>query len=374
MKRILNYNNYLLKESFYTIDTPFQYEWVKTTTLWKYREFDRSEYNDKIEKYIDILSQEGFNQPLILHYSHKYKTVYLTEGNHRLLAALRAGIEYVPVRVTIDGVERKDAHEVIGFYSEEEKVDPPLPSQIGIPDCLDKNGNPVKSEDRSFEDAVVNYEEELSKFPDIDHFEKVEEGCYNIWVKMQWWEIYQFMKSEQSHNIESAINDDPKYFFDNNINDGDLTDFIKGNYFTPEMKNFLGLKEDMTFKEEHEYFWDEFTESPYYKKYLEEIKRIIWDKYKSENISDFKFGGFETPFDGTIEWWYTEKYRSDLHYVQGIIVKNELLECYDSFDGYKTFKEVLKDAYNREISNEWKVSNLFNKIPLESLVFKNIFN
>ncbi len=373
MKRILNYNKYLLKESFYIIDTPFQYEWVKTSILWNYREFDRSEYNDKIEKYKDILSNEGFNQPLILHYSHKYKTVYLTEGNHRLLAALKAGIEYVPVRVTIDGVEKKDSHKVIGFYSEEEKIDPPLPSQIGIPDCLDTNGKPVKSEDRTFESEEINYDEELSKFPDIDHFEKVEEGCYNIWVKMEWWGINEFMKGDVFDNIECAIDNDSNTFFKNNISDSNLTEYLNGDYFSSEMRKFLGLKEDMSYVEEFDYFWDEFINTPYYKKYLEEIKRILWDKYKKENISNFIYGGFETPYDGTIKWWYVEQHRRELCYVQGIIINNELLECYDDIQSYKTFKQLLKDAYNRQIGSEWKIINYLGKILPDMLIFKNIF-
>ncbi|MFM2392750.1 MAG: ParB-like nuclease domain [Bacteroidota bacterium] len=375
MKRILGYYNYFLKESFYSIKSNYNYEWVKTTTLWNYREFDRSDRQFNVDKLKDILSNEGFNEPLILQYSHKFKTTYLIEGNHRLLAAIQLGIKYVPVRVTIDGVENKDAHPVVGYYSEEEKVDPRLPSEIGIPDCLDKNGNTVESETRIIEeDSVdINYDELLSKYPDVEKFEKIEDGCYNIWVKMRWWDIHFFMDSDTYDNIDAALSDNKNAVL-GNIKSY-FTDFLDGDYFTDEMMEFLELPKDITRDDLNEYFNTDFYESSYYENYYNEVGRIVWEKYKEKNVKNFLYGGFATPYDGIIDWWLEKPYVHETYNYKGIHISNELLECYDNdcFE-HATFLNVLKVAYKgADVFEEWSLNKLRYKITPNMLVFSNIF-
>lgn len=374
MKRILEYNKFVVKNTFYKIDTSYNYEWVKTETIWEYKEFDRSEHYQNIEKLEDKLSTEGFTEPLILHYSHKYKTAYLTEGNHRLLAAKNLGIQYIPIRVTIDGVQKKDAEPVLGYYSESEKVDPRVPSEIGIPNCIDKTGKPVESESRIIEEDELNYDEILSKYEDIAKFEKIEDGCYNIWVSMNWWHIHNIMNSKIYDNLECIKDNDSDTFFkeyDRNA----ILDFLDGDYFTKNMKKFLGLDENMFYNDEYNYFWDTFTESKYFSNYINEIKRVIWEFYKSKNLNTLKFAGFHTPYDGVIDWWFEKPNINELFNVKGIIIKHELIETYDTHVLIENdkFINVLKDAYEHEIGDEWKVDNLIGKIKPEMLSFENIF-
>lgn len=53
--------------------------------------YDPSELTEDIR-------QNGIREPLLLAYSQKSRTVVLGEGNHRLEAARRLGMEHVPVR------------------------------------------------------------------------------------------------------------------------------------------------------------------------------------------------------------------------------------------------------------------------------------
>lgn len=376
MKRILNYNKYFLKESFQAMKTSYNYEWVKTTTLWDYKEFDRSDRQFNVDDLKLKLEQDGFTEPLILQYSHKFRTAYLIEGNHRLLAAMQLGIKYIPVRVTIDGYEKRDGHPVIGYYSTEEKVDPRLPSEIGILDCYDKNGNPVISETREIEEEEIelNYDELLSKYPDVEKFEKVEDGCYNIWVKMDWWNIHFFMNSDVFDNIDAAISDNRNAVL-GNIKSY-FTDFLDREYFTDEMKTFLGLPKDIGVEEMNDYFFSDFQETPYYEKYYNEVARIVWEKYKEKNVKNFLYGNFSTPYDGTIEWWLEKPYIHETYNFKGIHIKNELLECYDNdcFDKPK-FLDVLKDAYKgADVYEEWSINKMRYMIDPNMLIFSNIFN
>ena len=379
MKKILSYNKFSLneKKDIYKINTTYKYQWVKTTALWNYKEFDRSDRPHNVEKVEQILSQEKFNQPLILQYSHEYKTCYLLEGNHRLLGALKLGIEYVPVRVTTDGAQLKDAHKVIGYYDNEEEnpeldIDNLLPSQIGIPNCLDEDGNPVLTETRVLDN--LNYDEILSQYPDIEKFEKVEEGCYNILVKMRWWDIHNWMNSETYDKIDYLIQDNKKGFFDEYYkSDDSIKYFLDGDYFTSEMKKVLGLSEDISFDDLQNYISEDFIKTPYYKKYLEEVKNVVWEIYKKKNLNSFELGNFDTPYDGIIKWVYEDKI-PNLNNVVGILIKQELIETYDEHVfNHSMFIEVLKDAYHRSIFHEWKISTLEGRISPEMLNFDNIF-
>ena len=83
---------------------------VETSFIKKYLEFDRrgvNAYPEESAKTIaavtdDLKSGKGFNNPLQLEYfvdENGKLGLLLTEGNHRILAAIDAGLDYVPVRM-----------------------------------------------------------------------------------------------------------------------------------------------------------------------------------------------------------------------------------------------------------------------------------
>ena len=87
-------------------DQTYDYQMVKTTELWEYREFDRSltpklgnDFNH-LEQVWRFISKKGFQEPLIISCDLHTSCAYLTEGNHRLWVALREKIPFVPCRVT----------------------------------------------------------------------------------------------------------------------------------------------------------------------------------------------------------------------------------------------------------------------------------
>ena len=84
---------------------------VPVAQLAKYTEFDRTvqpswskEYSDEtIDSIADDLRKGGvtaLRDTPIMTYSHKSRWGYVHEGNHRVAAAIRAGITHIPVRVT----------------------------------------------------------------------------------------------------------------------------------------------------------------------------------------------------------------------------------------------------------------------------------
>jgi hypothetical protein len=85
---------------------------VPVSQLMRYREFDRAsdEYShgSKSTQTIADLTNEfrthgvsALREPLYLSYDHKEKWGYLGEGNHRLAAAVAAGITHLPVKVNV---------------------------------------------------------------------------------------------------------------------------------------------------------------------------------------------------------------------------------------------------------------------------------
>ena len=86
-------------------DQTHDYQMVKTTELWEYREFDRSltpklgNANDHLEQVRRFILKKGFQEPLIISCDLQNGRAYLTEGNHRLWVALREEIPFVPCRV-----------------------------------------------------------------------------------------------------------------------------------------------------------------------------------------------------------------------------------------------------------------------------------
>lgn len=83
---------------------------VPVSQLAKYTEFDRNvtpkwskeDSESTINSIANDLRKGGVNAlhgPVIMTYSHKSRWGYIGEGNHRIAAAIRAGISHLPVRV-----------------------------------------------------------------------------------------------------------------------------------------------------------------------------------------------------------------------------------------------------------------------------------
>ena len=96
----------MMHAKFDLFDQTHDYQMVKTTELWEYREFDRSltlkqgnDY-DHLEQVRRFILMKGFQEPLIISCDLQTGRAYLTEGNHRLWVALREEIPFVPCRVT----------------------------------------------------------------------------------------------------------------------------------------------------------------------------------------------------------------------------------------------------------------------------------
>jgi hypothetical protein len=110
-------------------------ELVPVGELVRYREYDRKDPTywrsqddkDYLTNLASDIKENGVKEPLILSYSVTTNTAMLTEGNHRLAAAIEAGIDEVPVR----GYRRQSA-----FF----------------------NGKGVTPPERNFEDDVWGHE------------------------------------------------------------------------------------------------------------------------------------------------------------------------------------------------------------------------
>lgn len=87
---------------------------IPVSQLVKYREFDRNttpKYShEDSQKTIESLTNElkaggvhALRSPLNMTYDHKNHWAYLGEGNHRLVAAIRAGITHLPVHISKEG-------------------------------------------------------------------------------------------------------------------------------------------------------------------------------------------------------------------------------------------------------------------------------
>ena len=79
-------------------------EYVDTDFVDKFKEYDREQdYLNPKKHYLDELTnhieQYGFEEPLIMGFNPKTGFTRLIEGNHRLAAAKRLGIDKVPVRM-----------------------------------------------------------------------------------------------------------------------------------------------------------------------------------------------------------------------------------------------------------------------------------
>jgi hypothetical protein len=406
MGNIDNFNEYFNKvnegneiESY--IETSYDYQWVDTETVWRFREFDRSKPNEDradSQKSISELSyklQEGFNEPLIMQYSHKYKTAYLIEGNHRLLVARKLGYKYVPIRVTIDGHEKRDAQKVVGYYASiNDKVDPRLPSQIGIPNCYDKNFKPVKSEDEAYEEEM---EIDFEKLPDVKRYTRESSG-----LKI---DVIEFKPLKGSYYVHFLFNSDDFDYIDN-LTDNDNTLYktygnslwdildYEDSYFTDEMKKRINLpySEDESlegYKDFYEmYFYEDFPQKNH-ELYTKEIARVLWEKMRKHGLSKISVGCFESPFGGTVDFLNSDLTESfdfepktykripnGKYYFSydGVVFENENIDDYQ-FDGDETtFEEILKKNYDYRDNINMDFNELEDyTIHISELDIDNIF-
>ncbi len=284
------------------------WEYVKTDTLWQYKEFDRSidiknsDSLDNIKRLEEILSEEGFNQPLILQYSKKYQTAYLTEGNHRLVAAKNIGIKYIPVRVTTDGGEKRDAKRV--YRSIDNQT---LPSQIGI-ESYDKDYKLIHIDDEYEE---LSYEQRLSSFPDIISYKrsfKDNDYVFDISIKLNSeHDVLLLFTSDEAQRIEACMS-----YKDSNTKD---------------------IWSEINFKN----FASTYNNS-------DEIDEEFYENYRNTKFKSYLYGSVETPFGGYWQWINKDNSTEKI----GIEIYSEPLNKYD-LDGFETFFECLKYNYDKKM-------------------------
>lgn len=82
-------------------ERPDVVEMVPVSSLSRFatQEIDKS----KVAKLVADIRKNGLRQPLVIIYGEKGGNAYLGEGNHRLAAAIEAGLDEVPVRVSVSG-------------------------------------------------------------------------------------------------------------------------------------------------------------------------------------------------------------------------------------------------------------------------------
>ena len=238
---------------------------------------------------------------MILQYSKKYQTAYLTEGNHRLVAAKNIGIEYIPVRVTTDGGDKKDAKRVYRSVD-----NPTLPSQIGI-ESYDKDFNLIY-----VDDDVLDINDILSSFPDIIEFEETRDGVYDISVKLKHAsDVTLLFDSNVRQRIEACESYNPD---------------AVGVWKNIQLDNFKSSYSDST-----------------------DIDADFFENYRNNEYQRYLSGNFETPYDGNIEWLSVDYtgYRSID--VKGIIISNEHIKDYKLLEGFKTFFECMVYNYKESL-------------------------
>jgi hypothetical protein len=85
-------------------------ELVPTRTVAGFREFQQGTLDpSKVARLEREIKREGIQEPLILDYDDLSREAYLSEGNHRLQAALNLGIDEVPVRVIRAKIRGREA-------------------------------------------------------------------------------------------------------------------------------------------------------------------------------------------------------------------------------------------------------------------------
>lgn len=123
-------------------------EFVAVEDLLKFREFDRlvtpkfskEESIETIDYFKNTFLEEGIDEPLIIKYYQPDSMILLTEGNHRLNAAVELNMPYLPVTVlrSEDNVPedaKGKAIPVPGYEQDRQDYVPTnlKPSDIGLP-------------------------------------------------------------------------------------------------------------------------------------------------------------------------------------------------------------------------------------------------
>jgi hypothetical protein len=81
---------------------------VPTSVMKRFREFDRTNTSESTGERSagviegiknDIANGGGIHEPIVLDYNHETGMGHISEGNHRLAAAMAANVSHVPVRV-----------------------------------------------------------------------------------------------------------------------------------------------------------------------------------------------------------------------------------------------------------------------------------
>jgi 2'-5' RNA ligase len=121
---------------------PQYHEWVPTEHLAPMLEWDRNEHGDpaKVQAVQQSLLTQGFKNPVFVDFNPDTKLAHVSEGNHRLTAAIQAGIPAVPVTVYRSGRHRPEVSRSYQYVGpEKDPYDPNyvpqymLPSHIGMP-------------------------------------------------------------------------------------------------------------------------------------------------------------------------------------------------------------------------------------------------
>lgn len=385
------------------VQTSYDYEWVDINTVWEYREFDRSKESENradSNRVINELSdklQSGFREPLIMQYSHKYKTAYLIEGNHRLLVAKRLGYKYVPVRVTIDGTQVRDAKKVVGYYASiNDKVQPSLPSEIGIPNCFDKNFKPVDSEDVSFEEEK---EIDFSKLPDAKQYTRESYGMKTNVIEFKplkyYWNVGFLFDSEDFDYMDEVLDNRNTLHSQYGSSIWQYLDY-GDSYFTDEMKK----KVDLVYPEQQypesysdiydEYYDEVFQETEEFELYEKEIARVLWEKMRKEALEVINFGHFNSEsFGGSVRWlngkmsqnstFDKETYKKIMletysFSYDGVVFENEDIKSYE-FDGNEeTYEEILRKNYDYQTNMDMDFKEVEDyRVDISELKIENIF-
>lgn len=96
---------------------------VPVHQLMRYKEYDRTgaqgyaNSKENINNIANDLSThgiDGLREPVHLNYDHNLRWGVLTEGNHRLAAALQAGVTHIPVMVHTRGSEASNKQKGVG--------------------------------------------------------------------------------------------------------------------------------------------------------------------------------------------------------------------------------------------------------------------
>ena len=397
----LNENNAIKSN----VQSSYDYEWVDINTVWEYREFDRSQESENRADSNHVIEElthklrDGFNEPLIIQYSHKYKTAYLVEGNHRLLVAKRLGYKYVPIRVTIDGTPVRDAKKVVGYYAPiNDRVQVSLPSEIGIPNCFDKNFNPVESEKDVFqEELVIDFE----KLPDVKRYTDDNRITKTDIIEFKplgnYWDVGFLFDSEDFEYIDDVVDDNNTLYEQYGNRLFDNLELVNANdYFTDEMKKKIDvIYPEQKFPEDfdniyEEYFNEDFHESGTYELYLKEIARLLWEKMREDALNVIRIGYFNSEsFGGTVKWLNSKltpqfdierdtykKIPTSKYYFryEGVIFEDERFKDYELSGDEETYEEILRYNY----TNYTKIDMDFNEVndymvDLSELNIDNIF-